>query len=440
MLRKCLQRIFQGAVMQKFILGLVILIVTLHQTTSVHAKSDALMTKLQDAVRAVQQRLDIQGVSAAIVWNGQQYLPCAGFSFAGRPIASEMMLGIGSNTKTMTAVLLLRLQQAGRIDLDDAVSVHLPPHPYIDSVITIRQLLNHTSGLGEYAGGQAYRDSVLANPRRIWRPDELLAMIPPAAAAPGTAWAYCNSNFLVAGIIAEIAGGAPLNQLYAQYLTEPLQLDSMRLYPQDSINGELAHRWLGGRDASASPMMAEWSGAWAAGAVISTARQYAMFYDKLFNGDVLSPASWTEFTTFVEPNSYGLGVRRLIVGDRIVFGHGGDIRGYTSSALWIPSLRASVVVLTNEGPGTPAAIADTIVRVLASHITSVQEPADTESAFTYPARVYDVTGAYITTVISEEALREHAPGMYVCVAANDQRRTVQTLGHRMIGIRDIRRR
>ncbi len=421
--------------MQQFLLCSAMLIVMLHHTAAVQAKSDALTTKLQDAVRAVQQRLDIQGVSAAVVWNGQQYLPCVGFSFAGRPITSEMVLGIGSNTKTMTAVLLLRLQQAGRIDLDDAVSMHLPQHPYIDSTITIRQLLNHTSGLGEYAGGQAYRDSVLANPRRIWTSDELLAMIPPAAAAPGTAWAYCNTNYLVAGIIAEITGGAPLNQLFAQYLTEPFQLDSTRLFPQDSVVGELAHRWLGGRDASATPMMAEWSGAWAAGAVISTARQYAMFYDKLFSGDVLTPASRTEFTTFVEPNSYGLGIRRLMVGGQIVFGHGGDIRGYTSSALWVPSLRASVVVLTNEGPGTPSAIADTIVRVLASHTTSVQESADTESAFTYPARVFDITGEHIATVMSEQALRELKPGMYTLAASDDRRRCVCVLPNGTLGVR-----
>ena len=59
------------------------------------------------------------------------------------------------------------------------------------------------------------------------------------------------------------------------------------------------------------------------------------------------------------------------------------------------------------------------------------------SAFTYPARVYDITGAFITTVISEEALRELTPGMYVCVAPNDQRRTIQILGQHMIGIREI---
>jgi D-alanyl-D-alanine carboxypeptidase len=340
----------------------------------------------------------------------------------------------------MTAVLLLRLQEDGLLDLDDAISKHLPPHPRINPSITVRQLLNHTSGLGEYAGGQAYRDSVLASPRRTWQREELFAMIPPAAAAPGEAWAYCNTNYLVAGAIAEMVGGMPLHQLFARYISTPLQLDSLRLFPQDSLVGELAHRWLGGRDASATPMMAEWSGAWAAGAVISTARQYAAFYHQLFSEGVLSASSMSEFIAFVAPNSYGLGIRRLMVGGQIVYGHGGDIRGYTSSALWIPSLRASVVVLTNEGPGSPAAIADTIVRVLASHTTSVQESAETESAFTYPARVYDITGAYITTVISEEALRELTPGMYVCVAANDQRRTIQILGQRMIGIREIYRR
>lgn len=416
------------------------MLLTASLASVVHAADETLARKLQDAVTAVQQRLDIQGVSAAVLWNGQRYTPCAGFSFTGRAVTDDMILAIGSNTKTMTAVLLLRLQEDGLLDLDDAVSKHLPPHPRINQSITVRQLLNHTSGLGEYAGGQAYRDSVLANPRRTWQREELFAMIPPAAAAPGEAWAYCNTNYLVAGTIAEIVGGMPLHQLLARYISTPLQLDSLRLFPQDSLVGELAHRWLGGRDASATPMMAEWSGAWAAGAVISTARQYAAFYHQLFSEGVLSASSMSEFTAFVAPNSYGLGIRRLMVGGQIVYGHGGDIRGYTSSALWIPSLRASVVVLTNEGPGTPAAIADTIVRVLASHTTSVQESAATESAFTYPARVYDITGAYITTVISEEALRDHAPGMYVCVAANDQRRAIQILGHRMIGIREIYRR
>jgi D-alanyl-D-alanine carboxypeptidase len=416
------------------------MLLTASLASAVQAADETLPRKLQDAVTAVQQRLDIQGVSAAVLWNGQRYTPCAGFSFTGRAVTDDMILAIGSNTKTMTAVLLLRLQEDGLLDLDDAISKHLPPHPRINPSITVRQLLNHTSGLGEYAGGQAYRDSVLANPRRTWQREELFAMIPPAAAAPGEAWAYCNTNYLVAGAIAEIVGGVPLHQLLARYISTPLQLDSLRLFPQDSLVGELAHRWLGGRDASATPMMAEWSGAWAAGAVISTARQYAAFYHQLFSEGVLSASSMSEFIAFVAPNSYGLGIRRLMVGGQIVYGHGGDIRGYTSSALWIPSLRASVVVLTNEGPGTPAAIADTIVRVLASHTTSVQESAETESAFTYPARVYDITGAYITTVISEEALRELTPGMYVCVAANDQRRTIQILGQRMIGIREIYRR
>lgn len=407
--------------------------------TLTHATSDELLKKkLQDAVDAVQQRLDIQGVSAAVVWNGQRYTPCAGLSYEGRPITDDMVLAIGSNTKTITSIVLLRMQEEGLLDLDDAVSMHLPPHPYIDSTITIRQLLNHTSGLGEYAGGQAYRDSVLANPRRLWKREELLAMIPPAAAAPGTTWAYCNTNYLVAGTIAEIVGGMPLHQLIAGYITTPLRLDSMRLFPQDSLIGELAHRWLGGRDASAMPMMAEWSGAWAAGAVISTARQYADFYHKLFSDIVFSTMSMEEFTSFVAPNSYGLGIRRLTVGGQIVYGHSGDIRGYTSSALWVPSLRASVVVLTNEGPGTPAAIADTIVRVLASHITSVHESADSGSVFTYPARVYDITGAYIRYVSTDNELRELPPGMYTLCASDDRRRYVCVLPNSTLGFTQIR--
>jgi D-alanyl-D-alanine carboxypeptidase len=397
------------------------------------AQDDVLAVKLNDAVGAMKQLRGIQGVSASVVYADKLYTMCSGESYTGRPVTDDMVLAIGSNTKTMTSVLLLRLQEDGLLNLDDAVSKHLLPHPRIDPSITVRQLLNHTSGLGEYAGGQAYRDSVLANPRRIWQRDELFALIPPAAAAPGTAWAYCNTNYLVAGAIAEIVGGMPLHQLLARYISTPLQLDSLRLFPQDSLVGELTHRWLGGRDASATPMMAEWSGAWAAGAVISTARQYAAFYHRLFSEGVLSASSMSEFIAFVAPNSYGLGIRRLMVGGQIVYGHGGEIRGYTSSALWVPSLRASVVVLTNEAQGSPAAVADTIVRVLASHTTSVQESPNTVSAPTYPARVYDITGAYITTVISEEALRELKPGMFTLIYLDSRRRCVCVLPNSTLG-------
>lgn len=398
------------------------------------AQDSLLYAKLRGAVTSMQNLRGIQGVSASVVYNNALYTMCSGESFVGTPITDDMVFAIGSNTKTMTALVLLRLQEEAVLDLDDAVAFYLPRHPHIDSTITVRQLLNHTSGLGDYSTAAAYREAILANPRRLWRRDELFELIPPQSAAPGTTWSYCNTNYLIAGAVAEQASGKPLAELYSEYISRPYDLDSIRLFPQDSIIGELAHRWMNSRDASAMPMIAEWSGAWAAGAVISSARQYAALYDKLFRGFLLTPKSMEEFTTFVEPNSYGLGIRQLMLGGRIVYGHGGEIRGYTSSALWVPSLRAAVVVLTNEAQGSSAAVADTIVRVLASHITSVEELSPQALTLPFPARVFSLTGELVAIPQSYAELCTIPPQVYYLSLANGRHVFASVLPTREVAI------
>jgi D-alanyl-D-alanine carboxypeptidase len=293
------------------------------------------------------------------------------------------------------------------------VSLYIPPHPHIDSTITIRQLLNHTSGLGEYAGGPTYRDSILADPRRVWTSNELLAMIPSAQFEPGRSWQYCNSNYLVAGIIAEQVGGKALHTLMQQEIFDVISMDSTRLFPQHDFVGELAHRWMGGRDASALPMNSEWSGAWAAGAVISSASELAQFYRSMFNKVLLSDRSVSELTTFIGPNSYGLGISEQRIGGQVVTGHTGEIRGYTSTAMWVPALSAVVVVLTNELPGKPIAVADTIIRVLSSHVSSVDDDHSLTMSDLFTAKLFDASGNCILDVQDRSALQHINAGMYL---------------------------
>ncbi len=386
---------------------------TLFAAIHIHAAFDELASKLDAAVRVLQERLGTQGVSACVSMNGRYYAMTSGQSYLGRPITPSMVFGIGSNTKTLTALVLLRLQEEGRIDLDDAIGQYIEPHPYIDPSITVRQLLNHTSGLGEYAGGVVYRDSILTDPQRVWTAGELLPMIPSPAFAPGTSAEYCNTNYLVAGIIAERVGASPLQDLYRRLLTEPLDLDTLVLFPQDSCVGELAHRWMGGRDASNRPMQAEWSGAWAAGAALSTAYTYARLYERLFSGNVLTDVSMGEFTDVRGPARYGLGIDEDQLGGQTAYGHGGNIRGYTSSAYWIPALGAAVVVLTNDAEGRPRMVVDSIVRVLSDHVTSVDDEDPLESYDLFPGTVYDLNGTVVGTVRDHHALRSLRPGPYI---------------------------
>lgn len=329
------------------------------------ASADPMRTRLQGAVDVVRQREGMQGVTAAVFTPNGDWILASGESHPGVPMRADHLLAVGSNTKTLTALVLLRLQERGLIDLDDRIGRYLPPLTNVDTTVTVRQLLNHTSGLGDYVSTQAYRDTTLAQATRLWTPPQLAALIPPPQFAPGTSWSYCGTNFLLAGMIAQQAGGAPMHTLLRNEIRVPLGLDSMRFVPQEALLGTLAHRWLGGSDVTARPMTAEWSGAWAAGAVVSTAGEMAELYEGLFSGALLSSASMSEFLNFIGPESYGLGITLKNIAGRDVIGHSGSIRGYTSTAHWVPSLSSVIVVLVNELPSTPIAVTDTLVRELA---------------------------------------------------------------------------
>ena len=329
------------------------------------AHADDMRVRLQGAMDVVRQRLGLHGVTASVVTPSGAWTLASGISYVGVPMRPDHVLAIGSNSKTFAAILLLRFQERGLLNLDTPIGRFLPPLTNVDTSITVRQLLQHTSGLGDYSATQAYRDSTLARATRLWTTSDLVKFIPAPQFAPGTSWSYCNTNYLLAGMIAQQVGGASLPVLVRNEITGPLGLDSTRYVPQELVLGTLAHRWINGQDISARPMTAEWSGAWAAGAIVSTAGEMTELYEALFSGRLLSSASFNQMLQFTGPDDYGLGISRKAVGGQTVISHTGDIRGYTSAAMRVPALSASVVVLANDEPATPVAVADTLVRVIA---------------------------------------------------------------------------
>lgn len=382
--------------------------------TCAHAGiDDAMRVRFQRAVDSVQRTEKIQGISAAVLVDDDIWAGTAGESFVGSPIRPDMVLGIGSNTKTLMAVALLRLQEQGRVDLDAPIIRWVPRHPNIDTTITVRQLLNHTSGVGDYSALKSYRDACLADPKRRWKLDELMDLIPVQEFAPGTSAGYCNTNYLLAGIVAQEATGLSLYQIFRRELFNPLSMDSTRLYPDEPLTGELAHRWMGGRDAFAVPMDAEWSGAWAAGAVVSTASEMAQFYRALFNGQILNEQSMAQLTAFVGANEYGLGISRKMIGGSAVIGHTGEIRGYSSVMFRVPSIQANVVVLTNSIPSNPVGVAAAIVRVLRDAPTSISVPVVEEHTLMFPSRIFGLDGRYCGEVRAFHDFQLLQQGVYL---------------------------
>ncbi|SCF02371.1 Beta-lactamase [Micromonospora haikouensis] len=144
----------------------------------------------------------------------------------GRRMAARDQFEAGSNTKTFTAVLALQLVDRGQLRLDAPVSRYLPQVVPNGRNITVRMLLNHTSGLFSYTGDEAFMAGLASDPQRVWTEAELLAV---AFAhepnfAPGTGWSYSNTNYTLLGMIIEKLTGKGLPELVRQRIAAPLGL------------------------------------------------------------------------------------------------------------------------------------------------------------------------------------------------------------------------
>lgn len=322
-----------------------------------------LQRTLDSAVRAV----PLRGASAAVVLaDGRIWRGVAGFSVPGVPLDTAMRLGIGSITKSITATLLVRLAEQGRLSLDDSVGRWLPRISHVDPAITVRQLLNHSSGVFDVTNAPGYRDSILADVNARWTPQRMLGLLRPPLFPRGTGWSYSNTNYQLAGLVAEAAGGRPLHQLVRETLLNPIGVTTPFLDQYEAPTGPLPGGWSGGTVNVMDVRASTYSAAWAAGAYFATPEALARWWQGLMTGQLVGPASLAAMMTTVGPEGYGLGiVRRQLVG-RPVWSHTGEIRGFSSVAAFDTARRFTVVLIANENPAPVTLIAGALVSVAAT--------------------------------------------------------------------------
>ncbi|MFF9429227.1 serine hydrolase domain-containing protein [Streptomyces sp. NPDC090303] len=262
---------------------------------------------------------------------------------------------VGSITKTFTATVLLQLQAEGRIDLDDPVEKWLPGvvrgHGHDGRRITVRQLLNHTSGIYSYTSDPGFQAKVfgpgfLEHRYDTWTPAQLVAvaMGHEPDFAPGTSWNYSNTNFVLAGMVIEKVTGRPYGKAVENRIIKPLKLRATTVpgtraampRPSSPAYSKLSEDVNAPvHDVSAlNPSIAG-----AAGEIVSDSRDLQTFYRALLQGRLLTKGALKEMTTTVRVSperpdlGYGLGLmkERLSCGVE-VWGHGGGIHGSSSLA------------------------------------------------------------------------------------------------------------
>ncbi len=283
---------------------------------------------------------------------------------AGTPMQPDDALRIGSITKMFTATIVLQLMEEGALSLDDPLGRWLPNVaerlPEGDR-ITLRQLLNHTSGIYNYREDAYFRHmaalpAAAQNLDRVWEPRELIDMAlfhDPyfSPGAPGR-WHYSNTNYTLLCMIIEAAGGTSVTEAYHRRIFEPLGLRHTYLADFEPpiippVHGyTLQHgdlfdvtRW----NATES---------WCGGGLVSTAPDVITFAHALFSGALFSDAATlAEMLDFVEPiggMAYGLGVARE---GRGIVGHFGNVPGFAAQLMAVPrSDRVAIYIANTDSP------------------------------------------------------------------------------------------
>jgi len=224
--------------------------------------------------------------------------------------------------------------------------------------ITLRMLLNHTSGIFNYTDAPDFIPMLIADPYRYWSPRELVevATAHDPVFAPGSGWSYSNTGYILIGMILEQATGEPIEDLLQRRVIKALHLTHTFFATSGRFRGSYAHGYIppsltgnGYLDASGWPP----SWAWAAGAVVSNAADLARFYTALMSGQLLTPWLLNQMTTTVQVGQgfgYGLGIYTQDTPCGPVWGHDGGIPGYVSFAYTDHSGSRSAVVFLPTQP------------------------------------------------------------------------------------------
>ena len=318
--------------------------------------------------------------------------------FAGRvgrdpadpPVGRDTLFQMGSTSKSFCAAVILKLEAAGKLSLDDTIGRWLPQYPAWKDV-SIRRLLNMTSGIPNYSETETISRAWISEPTRDLTAEELVKIVYPAGAnalPPSTGYHYSNTNYILASMIAENAADRSYRDLVHEMVIDALGLDSTfyenGTYPESVVH-QLAHgafdnpacaeyqpdckaSWnlpLIGRDVRG--MSTSW--AQAAGGAIASARDVDLWMRAVFEGRVVPPTQQAEWMALVstrtgqpiadvsadDPRGFSLGLAKGILGP---FGpqwfYQGTTLGYRTLYVWFEKENLMITVQTNSQPDDDA--------------------------------------------------------------------------------------
>jgi D-alanyl-D-alanine carboxypeptidase len=336
------------------------------RTTSGTRRNTEVQQQLQFVLDRALWRYVIPGGTMAILnGDGSLWSAAAGYSdiTTRSAMTEDLLLRIGSNTKTYVATAVLRLVDAGKVNLDAPINTYLANEMrnylpnYDGNLITVRQLLQHTSGIVNFTTDAEWGAAFISDPTKRYFPQELLLIanrnVTPATVVPPGQFSYSNTNYVLLGLLLGNVGPYVYDDAIRLDITTPLGLANT-LVPAigDAVPPPLTSRgyW---EDTETGLLhdvtIKDPSTVWSSGDMIADVADLARWGQALGRGTLISPASQAARLTYVDMTDnlqYGLGIVR----DRSanLLGHQGGIIGYTSQTYYVPDESATVAFFYNR--------------------------------------------------------------------------------------------
>jgi CubicO group peptidase (beta-lactamase class C family) len=285
-------------------------------------------------------------------------------------LENEQVMRIGSVSKIYTSTLIMKLIELGYLQLNQKIAEFFPDQENVRDV-TIKDLLNHSSGIVDIFSIPSMFISASNFPDKNWDPNNIaeVCMKKKLGFSPGSQNEYSNTNYILLGLIAEKATGRDVGDLFNEYIFEPTGLNNTYLVPYmetppELVNGYVHHFALSLKEwYTNEPENTSWSTiAYTAGAISSNSRELSAFTYHLFNGDIITNESVELMTEF--KGDKGLGLFKIRVNDHYCWGHEGEITGFESLTIYDPEKKIVISICCNTTPSDPFDLLNEIYKVL----------------------------------------------------------------------------
>ena len=357
-------------------------------TSRGHGVDSRLASKLQEILDKNRELFAAGGASAAVVIPGEGlWAGASGIAdpSTGDPVTRRTLFAIGSLTKTFIAALVLKLSEDGLVRLDDRLARWLPQFPDANR-ITVRELLNHTSGVFDVSEDPAFLEAQFAHPRQLWKPQRILSYAGRSMFRPGADWSYSNTNYILLGLIVEKTTGSTVAEELRDRVLTPAHAEAVFVQGEESVPTPVMRSQFdvdsdGEADdlsdgTTTIPNTALATAAWTAGGLAATPEAVARFGDALFNKRLLAPASLREMVDFRAELGkgrggglgYGLGISRFEIPGHDVLGHGGSIPGFRSALWYVADERITIGFSWNDAELDPTLVVQPLLDAVTEHL------------------------------------------------------------------------